>query len=234
MEVHMKSLENRVRQVIEPRMDNIEKNLKFVSEIMSQMAVDSAKRKEEVDKAFKEMAESIGNISNRYDKREEKLDKSKRELDNALKKMAENVGGIGNSNGFYTEEFFFTALENEMSFAGHDFEYIHKKLFRYSKRKNLRGEYDIVMVNSNTIIVFELKYKLTTEYVNKFYHKSLKKFKELFPEYAHLKLYGAVASMSDPENARELASKYGLYVVSQHGQKIKIIDHNVCEYQPGN
>jgi hypothetical protein len=121
-----------------------------------------------------------------------------------------------------------------MSFAGHDFDYMHKNLFRYNKRKNLRGEYDIVLVNHEAIIVFELKYKLTKEYVKNFYHKSLKKFKALFPEYDHLKLYGAVASMSDPYNARQLASSYGLYVATKQAQKIKVIDKNVCEYLSDN
>ena len=211
-----------------------EDKMKKLDAELKKLDAESKKRDQEHEDKMKKLDAEMKEIDAETKKIYQQIAKGKKELDKALKNMSENVGGIGNSNGYYTEEFFCTALEKDMSFAGHDFDYMHKNLFRYNKRKNLRGEYDIVLVNHEAIIVFELKYKLTKEYVKNFYHKSLKKFKALFPEYDHLKLYGAVASMSDPYNARQLASSYGLYVATKQAQKIKVIDKNVCEYLSDN
>ncbi|ETR72198.1 MAG: hypothetical protein OMM_07648 [Candidatus Magnetoglobus multicellularis str. Araruama] len=88
----------------------------------------------------------------------------------------------------------------------------------------MKGEYDVVLTNTHSILVVEVKYKLTCEYVTNFYKKSLPKFKLLFPEYSGHKIYGAVASYSDEDNARELAAKYGLFVLGREGQSYEIIN----------
>jgi len=39
--------------------------------------------------------------------------------------------------------------------------------------------------------------------------------------------------LSDPEKARDLAEKHGLFVVTQDGQSLKIGNQNVLEYKLG-
>ena len=49
----------------------------------------------------------------------------------------------------------------------------------------------------------------------------------MFPEFAHHKIYGAVASFSDFNNVRQLAANYGLFVLGQAGQSLKVLNKKV-------
>jgi len=211
----------------------------------------------EVNKKFNELGEHIKNVSNNIDKVsqdfdkiikksrqefEEERKKSRMEFEEELKKsqkvfnkrmteLSKQIGGIGNSNGDYAEEFFYKSLEKTMKIGNMKFKYIDNNCKRTDKSKNISGEYDVILTNSDSIVVVEIKYKLTKDYVNDFYHKKLKRFKELFPLYNKFILYGAVASFSDHKNARKLSKEYGLFVLGRAGEKIEIINDNVKEYK---
>jgi len=147
-----------------------------------------------------------------------------------MKDLSQQIGGIGNSNGSNAEEFFYRSLEKTMAISDFSFDFINVNVSRYRKNINLRGQYDIVLNNCDTTLVVEVKYKLTPDYVEDFYHKSLPKFKQLFPEFAHHKIYGAVASFSDFNNARQLAANYGLFVLGQAGQSLKVLNKKVSQF----
>jgi hypothetical protein len=146
-----------------------------------------------------------------------------------MKELSLQIGGIGNSNGSNAEEFFYRSLEKTMAIADISFDFINVNVNRYTKNANLKGQYDIVLNNCDTTLVVEVKYKLTPNYVEDFYHRSLPKFKQLFPEFAKHKIYGAVASFSDFDNARQLAANYGLFVLGQAGQSLKVLNKNACQ-----
>jgi len=160
---------------------------------------------------------------------EEKLEKEMKVFKKQMKELSWQIGGIGNSNRSNAEEFFFRSFEKSMSIEDLSFDYITANMNRYKKKSNLQGQYDIVLNNCDTTLVVEVKYKLTPEYVEHFYRKSLPKFKRLFPEFADHKLYGAVASFSDQDNARQLATQYGLFVLGQSGQSLKVLNKKACQ-----
>ncbi|KPA19560.1 hypothetical protein MHK_000216 [Candidatus Magnetomorum sp. HK-1] len=161
----------------------------------------------------------------------EDLKKSSKEFDKRLAEVSKQIGGIGNNNGDYAEEFFLKSLEKTMQIGTMEFDSIDDHLSRYIKAKKIRGEYDIILTNTKHIVVVEVKYKLTKNYVNDFYNKKLKNFKDLFPIYKNYKIYGAVASFSDHDNARKLSREYGLFVLGRSGEKIDVINDNVREYE---
>jgi hypothetical protein len=118
-----------------------------------------------------------------------------------------------------------------MTIGDKSFQFIDTNLSRYDKKSRRKGQFDIILTNTDTIVVVEVKYKLTREYVNEFYHKTLNNFVFLFPNYSNYKLYGAVASLSDHDNALELAKKYGLFVLGQAGDDIEVINDEVKIYK---
>ena len=190
------------------------------------------KSSQDFDERLKKNSEEFKKESQEFWKRSNKISRDIKRTQKSVKEVSRQIGGIGNSNGHFAFDFFYKGLDASMKIGDHEFEDIQKHLHKHKKKTNLQGEYDMVMINTDTIIVIEVKYKLTKDYVKKFYNKGLKNFKTLFPQYSDYTLYGAVASMSDPDGANELAKKYGLYVLGQSGKNIKLINDQVRPYDP--
>ena len=204
----------------------------MIAEVASEVFDRSSRELDDkLEKETKAHNEKLTNEMKVYNERLEKEKKERREqikaFNQQMKELSQQIGGIGNSNGSNAEEFFYRSLEKTMAISDFSFDFINVNVNRYRKNLNLRGQYDIVLNNCDTTLVIEVKYKLTPDYVEDFYHKSLPKFKQLFPEFAHHKIYGAVASFSDFNNARQLAANYGLFVLGQAGQSLKVLNKNV-------
>ena len=187
----------------------------------------SKKSSENFDKRLKESSENFNKLLK--EEREERRQMSL-EFDKQMKKLSSNIGGIGDSNGYFAEEFFSKNLEASMSLGRFKFHEIERNLNRHYPKKNLQGQYDIVLTNTEIVVVVEVKYKLSEKHVRRFYDKGLKNFTKLFPSFSNYKLYGAIASMSDPNEASKLAKEYGLFVLGQSGNEVEIINDDVKPY----
>ena len=217
MELTEEKMAELVRGILKPSADEFDRRLKELTE---------------KNRAFEQWQEKS---SKDFDKRmkliDKKREKSADEFDKRMKELSHQIFGIGNSNGLFAEEFFFKSLQKNMTIGDKTFQFIDTNLSRYDKKSKRKGQFDIILTNSDTIVVVEVKYKLTRDYVNDFYHKTLKNFVFLFPGYSNYKLYGAVASLSDHDNARELAKEYGLFVLGQAGDDIEVINDEVKMFE---
>lgn len=175
----------------------------------------------ETDKKFVETDRKLVESKLDLDSKFAKTDRKFAETREFIKELGKQIGGIGNSNGDFAEEFFSNGFENNMTVNGVKYDYLDQN----KKRKvgNEKGEYDIVLINSDKILVLEVKYKLKNEQVENFYAKQLPKFKKLFPEYKNYTVHGGLAALSFDKNAQETAEKYGMYVFTQSGDSIKNI-----------
>ncbi len=183
----------------------------------------------ETDKKFvetqKEMAESDKKLKKEMAESDKKFKKEMAESDKKLKErikeLSVQIGGIGNSNGDFAEEFFYTGFSATMQINNIKYDYIERN--RNKKIKELKGEYDILLVNTNKILIIEVKYKLTNNQVISFYEKKLPKFKKLFPEFKDYTVHGAMASFSLDKRAKNTANKNGILLFTQANDKIKNI-----------
>jgi len=87
----------------------------------------------------------------------------------------------------------------------------------------VQDEFDIVMTNSELIMVAEVKFKFHPNDVKKVINK-VSNFKKLFPQYQDYKIYGAVAGKILPKDTIEEAQKYNLFVVAQEGSDLRLIN----------
>ncbi len=173
-------------------------------------------RKQSQDKeiSFQELREIIRKQSKEADRRF-------KETDRMVRGVSRNIGGLNNSIGEVTEEYFLGALKRMKEFAGMKIEFggnLHKQL------NNLEAEYDAVLFGKDALIVVEVKHKLTRDDVLRFFGKSLPAFKPLFPLYSNFRVLGAVAAMTAHKAAIKLAISKGLYVITQSGQKISVLN----------
>lgn len=93
-----------------------------------------------------------------------------------------------------------------------------------------RIEYDIVAVNEHDVVVVSVKTRLNAEHVKQFVDERLTIFKEVFPRYHDMHVFGAVAGMSIEQEADIYAINQGLFVLTQSGENVTLV--NPQDFQP--
>lgn len=171
----------------------------------------------------RKMHETMQETERKMQETDRKMRESDRELKELISNISKELGGIGKSNGQLAEDFFYTALDASLKVGNFKFDFIDRNLHR--KRKNLEGQYDIVLYNDHKVLIVEVKYNFKRTYLQEFY-KGIKNFRSLYPEYAHYKLYGAVAGMTFEPDAMADAKEYGFFILTQNNQVIKIENGN--------
>jgi hypothetical protein len=151
------------------------------------------------------------------------------EIRKTMKELSQNIGGIGNSNGAYAEEFFYNALKKSKKMGGVKFDAINKNV-SFSK-KGIHDEFDLVLINGNSVGLIETKYKATTEHLQKLINKKPASFKILFPEFKDYKFYLGLAAMSfESKEVEDEAHKAGVAILKQKGKSIEKDDKNLKIY----
>ncbi len=197
-------------------------NNQFVSfEDIKLLFRESDKKFQETERIIKEMSQETEKMFQETDKKFKETEKMFQENAKETKKLKEMIFGIGYNNGDVAEDFFYNVFSATKQVGDVHYDFIDRN--RERRKKRLEGEYDIILVNANNLLVVEVKYKLHPNDVTKFAKKNLPNFKELFPEYKNYTVYGAVATFALPPDSYELAVKYGLQIFTQSGDGIKNI-----------
>ncbi len=90
-------------------------------------------------------------------------------------------------------------------------------------------EIDLLVVNSDTAILVEVKSKLFQADVNDHLER-IAKFKQLAHQYQSTKILGAVAGMVVPPDVARYAYRQGLFVLAQSGDGVVILNDD--KFQP--
>ena len=166
--------------------------------------------------------------SNKKSQKEwEEIRKSQKETNMKMQEITKKFdtlgklyGNVSHNIGSVTENFFFTGLEESKQIASIHLDKIERNL------KTLNGEYDIVGVNKNSLVVISVKHILRKVNVEKFINKELKQFAEDFKAYKNHKIYGAVAGMDIEKEAIKAATQADIFILTQAGKHIKILNPN--------
>jgi len=196
-------------------------------DILDLFAKSDKRFNESLEKSRKKFDEELAKSRKEWKERNKERDK---EWDEQMKELNKNIGGIGNSNGDVAEEFFYNGLERKMKVGEITFHSIRKNVNGNDKSIRLKDEFDIVLKNSDTILITESKYKAVPDHVDDLFNKKIPNFKKLFPEYIDFKIYGAIAGLSMPENTIRKAIEYGFFVLTQSGDNIKLLNDKVKCY----
>ena len=136
-----------------------------------------------------------------------------RQLSKTIKKLDDigrQLGDLGIVQGEVAEDLFYRNVrylfkERDMTFAD---------VKRNLKKKGV-GEYDIVAVNGDSVLVIEVKNKLQKRMIDSFIDKKLPKFKKAFPQYRAYKLLGGIGALVVKDDIGRYAEKAGLFVLTQ-------------------
>ena len=142
--------------------------------------------------------------------------KSQENFDKRVKKLEQLVGGIGNNQGDVAEEYFINSLKNSLKLGDMSFDMILSNA--EFKTKDMHDEFDILLINNNTIAIVEVKYKVHPNYLEKL-PKKIKNLKKL-PQYKNYKIYAGVAGFHVTNDVIEQAKQKGYFVLQRKGDVI--------------
>jgi len=113
---------------------------------------------------------SLNGLAESHKITEASLKASIDKLIKSQKNMNDNLGGIGRSNGDMAEEWFFTAIEKSKTIGPYHFDIIDRNMKRSLtiNGKDIKGEYDIILINSKTILSFRSSIKSHTMMLKNF------------------------------------------------------------------
>jgi len=153
-----------------------------------------------------------------------------RKKDNAayekrMKRMDEEMGKWSNNQGCFAEEYFYNSFDyGEQNFFGEHFDSIEKNLKH--KTKKLKDEYDIVLYNSTSVAIIEVKYKAHKNDVAQVLKKA-ETFKILCPDYKDFKIYLGLASMAFYPELEQECIEQGIAIIKQVGDTVVICDEHL-------
>ena len=177
----------------------------------------------------KEMKASREEFDLRMKKQEELLEASSikfaKEMGESRKEFDRKFGSWGNNFGSFAEEYFSNSFENgKQNFFGEKFDEIEKKV--KGIKKGYKDEYDILMINGQSIGIVEVKFKAHENDVPKVLKKA-HTFRVNFPEYKDHKVYLGLATMAFYKELEQECIEQGIAIVKQVGNTVVINDKHL-------
>ncbi len=153
---------------------------------------------------------------------------SNAETERVVKEVSRQIGQLGGRWGEFVEGMVAPACETLFLDRGIP---VHR-VYRRVKAKypgNRHMEIDLLVVNTDGVVLVEVKSKLRVEDVREHLTR-LAEFKGFFPEYADKRVMGAVAGIVVEEHVEGFAMNEGLFVIVQSGEAVKLA--NDKEFNP--
>jgi len=156
--------------------------------------------------------------------------KSNAEWEKRMKELQNNIGGVSASNGAMAEEMIFNSLEQDKTFAGVKFEEVDRNIKLHSRFLDVKGEFDVILKNGDTVAIVESKYKVRSDDIAKLVDKQVKDFRKLFPMYSNYKIILGIGGMSFEQKAIEDAQNKGVGIIKIVGDKVEFHTEGIKTY----
>ena len=154
---------------------------------------------------------------------EEWLRKNSADFDRRIKKLEMLVGNISNNQGDVAEEYFVNSLKDVLEIGDLHFDYLLQNIKLQTKKIN--DEFDILLVNGESVALIEVKYKVHPNIIESL-DKKIEHLK-LMKEYKNYKIYAGVAGFYVPDEVIEKAKEKGYFVLKRKGKIIQEYTENL-------
>ena len=170
----------------------------------------------ELKESQKKTDEQLNRTDEQLKRTDEQLDRTDAQLKKTIKKLDDigaTLGEMGIVQGKIAEDLFYRNVRHVFGQKNMAFSDVRRNL----KKKGV-GEYDIVAVEKNTVLVVSVKNKLERYMIDSFLNEKLPKFRQIFPQYSDFRLIGGVGALVMDDGVGRYAEKKGLYVMTQNGE----------------
>ncbi|MDR2554407.1 MAG: hypothetical protein LBC64_03165 [Fibromonadaceae bacterium] len=137
-----------------------------------------------------------------------------------LKELSRRIGGIDDNQGYHAEQYFQNALAENLVFGGIKYDVMVPNLAY--KDKDGEIEFDIALMNGNSIALIEVKNRIHPKFVRELAEDRIEKFRKFFPKYKNFKTYLGLAGFSYSKKVLEEARKYGIGLIRQRGDTVEM------------
>jgi len=161
----------------------------------------------------RELKDLVANLAVAQAKTDEQLKKT----DEKLNRIASMVGNISNNQGDVAEEYFVNSLEEYLKVGTVDFDYIIPN-FKAKRGHKILAEYDILLVNGESVAIVEVKYKAHLRDLEKL-PKKIEQLKNL-PQYKNYKVYAGLATFYATDELIKKAEDMGYFILQRKGDVI--------------
>ncbi|MCX6270267.1 MAG: hypothetical protein NTU44_03435 [Bacteroidetes bacterium] len=167
---------------------------------------------EETDKKFQETDKKFQETAQQFKETDKKIDKLEGFFSSQWGKFIESLveGDLVNLLNERNISIHFTSTNNKLLYEGKEY------------------EFDILAVNSDEVVVVEVKTSLKVEDV-KWFLEELSLFRKMLKKYESCRVYGAVAYLKASEAADKYAYRNGLFVIKATGNSAIITNDKKFE-----
>ena len=180
-----------------------------IDKLLDRMAVareTADKRQEEGNEAARQRQEAADQRQKAADQQAQATEKQVQETSKELqavgkyvRELGKQLGGQGQRWGKIIE----SLVEGDLCMLMTEF--LGVEIVDISRRVEVRDvEIDLVAVNTETVVVVEVKTTLQREHIDKFISTKLSRFADLRPRYRGTKIYGVIAFVKVDNNAKEV------------------------------
>ncbi|MDR0516887.1 MAG: hypothetical protein LBH25_07580, partial [Fibromonadaceae bacterium] len=96
--------------------------------------------------------------------------------------------------------------------------------------KEAKIEFDIALLNGNSIALIEVKNRIHPNFVKEFAEERVEKFRKFFHEFNDYSAYLGIAGFSFSDEVLDQASRYGIGIIKQVGEGVEIAANNLRAY----
>ncbi|MCI0691633.1 DUF3782 domain-containing protein [candidate division KSB1 bacterium] len=153
---------------------------------------------------------------------DERIARLHRETQKEIDKVAKQLGGVTESLGRFSEQGVLAAVKQLFDKRGIPLNHLFRNLAGHLNGDTM--ETDVIGVGPEHAVLIEVKLRLRQSHVKEFLEKKMPRFFKFFPNQQRPVLYGGVAGMSIDEDADRFAYKQGLFIITQSGENLRIIN----------
>lgn len=190
-----------------------------LKDLVASLAVESKKTDEQIkktDEQIKKTNEQIKKTNEQIKEFDKQRIKSQEDFNKRIKKLEQLVGSIGNNQGDVAEEYFINSLKKDPKLGDMYFDFL---IANYKiEGKNIKDEFDILLINAESVALIEVKYKVHPTDLKKLSAK-IENLKNL-PQYKGYKIYAGVAGFHVTDDVIKEAGQLGYFILQRKGDLI--------------
>ena len=169
-----------------------------------------------------------------YEKIRQETDRRIQKTELQIERTSKAVGNLGNSVGKIVEHMLGERIIEKFQALGYGVTHpVRRNCSFVNTKLGINGEFDLTLVDSDVVILIEVKTRLKTASVRK-HTKKIEEYRDhivsagfMQPPFTHLlpstRFIGAVAGAVVEDEAIKFAHKNGLYTIVQSGESVEIV-----------
>jgi hypothetical protein len=188
-----------------------------MSEELKALATSTAASQAETARLIRELREGQKLTDAQLAKTDAQLAKT----DAGMRRLQKLFGNHVNNQGKMAEDFFYRSLKQHPQIGDLKFDFVNRNV------KNCFGklaeEYDLVLVNSISLIIIEVKAKAHVADLEVMVNRKVPNFSRLFPQFQGYQIYAGIATLATYDELLASAEALGLFLITQEGKHTALI-----------